>query len=118
MMDKKYGQFSEFWPDYVRAHQHSLTRRLHFGGTTNLIFWLLLALFKRSPKLFVWAIMSSYSLAWIGHFFVEGNKPLTFKYPIKSAFGDLLMYFKIWRGEMDDEVKFYCRSQQVMKELP
>ena len=110
MMDKKYGRFSEFWPDYVRAHQNSLTRSLHFWGTTNLFFWLALALYKRSPKLFIWAVVSSYSIAWIGHFFVEGNNPLTFKYPIKSAFGDLIMYFKILRGEMDAEVELYSQS--------
>ena len=110
MIDKKYDQFSEFWPDYVRAHQNSRTRSLHFWGTTNLIFWLVLALYKRDFRLFIWAITSSYSMAWIGHFFVEGNHPLTFKYPVRSAFGDLLMYSKILRGEMDAEVELYCQS--------
>jgi hypothetical protein len=99
-----YRNMEEFWPDYVRAHRHPLTRWLHFAGTTNLIIWLLLALIGRRPALFLFAVASSYGFAWVGHFLVERNTPLTFRFPILSAVGDLRMYGKMWQGEMDAEV--------------
>lgn len=55
----------------------------------------------------VWAIMSSYAFAWIGHFFVEHNIPATFRYPVKAGLCDMIMYYKMWRGVMDEEIRMY-----------
>lgn len=95
----------EFWPDYVRAHSHPWTRRMHFIGNTNLLIWLAAAALRRRPALVPIGVATSYGLAWIGHFCIERNVPATFKYPILSAFGDLAMYAKMWRGSMDAEVE-------------
>ncbi len=104
MPKKKYRTLEEFWPYYVNEHKKPLTRQLHFVGNTNLFLWLLLALLRRSFKLVLVAVVSSYLIAWIGHFFVERNMPATFKYPIKSAICNMIMYFKMWSGKMDAEV--------------
>ena len=66
----------EFWPYYVREHRQSGTRWLHFIGNTNLFIWLILALLRWSWTYIVIAIVSSYMLAWIGHFFFEHIDPL------------------------------------------
>ena len=108
MSQPRYRTVEEFWPYYVREHQHPLTRQLHFIGNTNLFLWLGLASLKRSPGLVIFAIVSSYAFAWIGHFFVEKNMPATFKYPVLSAICDMIMYGKMWRGEMDAEVEKYA----------
>jgi hypothetical protein len=113
MRDKRYQTLEEFWPYYVREHSNPLTRELHFIGNTNLFLWLLLALLRRSPKLGVFAVASSYAVAWIGHFFVEQNRPATFRYPIWSAICDMVMYVKMWRGEMDAEVEKYIHDQSA-----
>jgi|SRR6185436_17393328 len=102
-----------FWPGYVREHRKPLTRQLHFIGNTNLIIWLLVAVFQRSLLWAIFAVVSSYAIAWIGHFFVERNRPLTFKYPILAAICDMIMYFKMWRGEMDAEVARYAPDGQA-----
>ena len=101
---KKYQRFEDFWPYYVGEHANPLTRQLHFWGTNNLFFWLAIALIRRDPKLVLFAVISSYAFAWVGHFGVEKNRPATLEYPILSAFGDLWMYVKIWQGTMDAEV--------------
>lgn len=111
MTEKRYKTLAEFWPYYVREHSRSLTRKLHFIGNTNLFFWLSLALLRRSFKLLLLAITSSYALAWIGHFFVEHNRPATFKYPIMSALCDMWMYVKMWRGTMAAEVTRYSKDE-------
>jgi hypothetical protein len=103
----RYRILAEFWPQYVREHSRAGTRWLHFAGNTNLLLWLLLALWRRDLRLVVWAVASSYGLAWIGHFGVERNIPATFRYPVMAAICDLLMYVKMWRGMMDAEVAKY-----------
>lgn len=97
----------EFWPYYVREHSRAGTRWLHFIGNTNLFIWLLLALYNRSVVLMILAVASSYTFAWIGHFFVERNVPATFRYPLMAAICDIVMYYKMWRWEMDAEVEKY-----------
>ena len=104
---QKYQRFEDFWPYYVGEHANPLTRKLHFWGTHNLIFWVLLALVRRSPKLLVFAVISSYAYAWFGHFFIEKNKPATLDYPVYSTLGELRMYLKTWQGTMDVEVAKY-----------
>jgi len=109
-----YQQFrtlEEFWPYYVREHSRAGTRQLHFIGNTNLFIWLAVALFTRNARILLWAVVSSYAIAWIGHFFVERNIPATFRYPFKAALCDMIMYVKMWRGEMDVEVRKYVSRE-------
>lgn len=104
MDTKRYRTFAEFWPYYVNEHKRPLTRYLHFMGNTNLLVWLTLALLRRSVKLAGFAVISSYLIAWIGHFFVEKNVPATFRYPVWAAICDMVMYVKMWNGTMNAEV--------------
>lgn len=99
----------EFWPYYVREHSRPGTRWLHFIGNTNLFFWLLLTIFYRSFLMLAVAVISSYAFAWIGHFFVERNIPATFRFPLKAAICDMIMYYKMWKGEMNAEVDKHTR---------
>ncbi len=100
----------EFWPFYVRAHSRLGTRWLHFIGNTNLFIWLFFAILNRSIVIVAGGVVSSYALAWIGHFFVEQNIPATFRFPLKAAICDMVMYYKMWRGEMNDEVRKYVKN--------
>ncbi len=66
---------------------------------------------RRSPALFGFAVASSYAIAWIGHFFFERNIPATFRYPLLAGVCDVIMYYKMWRSEMDVEVAKYVSPQ-------
>jgi hypothetical protein len=110
MQKHHYSSFEEFWPYYVTQHAHPLSRKLHFWGTNNLFLWLLIAFLRRSPRLILFAVISSYTYAWVGHFLVERNRPATLDYPILSAIGDLKMYIRIWQGQMDAEAERYGKA--------
>ncbi len=43
---------------------------------------------------------SAYACAWLGHFFVEHNRPATFIYPTFSLLGDLRLFYDIARGAL------------------
>lgn len=105
MFRKYLISLQEFWPYYVREHSRSGNRKLHFVGNTNLFVWLFFAAYYQSLLIMVFAVVSSYALAWVGHFFIERNIPATFRYPVKAAICDMVMYYKMWRGEMDMEVQ-------------
>jgi hypothetical protein len=103
--DKRIESFEEFWPYYVRAHSKKGTRTLHFVGTTMAMACVGGALVFRRPSLLLLAPIVGYGPAWIGHFFIEKNKPATFEHPLWSLRGDLLMWSKTIAGTMDAEVE-------------
>ncbi len=99
------NSFSEFWPFYVREHSQPLTRRLHFVGTTLVLLLVIAAAALRRPWLLLLTPVCGYSFAWASHFLVEKNRPATFKYPLYSLVADFVMYGKMLRGQMDEEVR-------------
>ena len=45
-------------------------------------------------------MLIGYGFAWVGHFFVEHNKPATFIYPLFSLLGDFRMFFDVATGRI------------------
>jgi hypothetical protein len=97
--------FERFWLFYVSQHACPGTRALHFVGTTLALGLAAAALATLRPYLLLWAVVSGYVFAWMGHFFVEKNRPATFQYPLWSLRGDFRMYGLMWRGRMSVEVE-------------
>ena len=87
--------FAEFWPFYLREHSRLATRALHFAGTTLSLLLIVSAAALRSGRLVLMALVCGYAFAWAGHFFVEHNRPATFKQPLYSLMGDWVMYWQI-----------------------
>jgi len=97
--------YAEFWDFYVAEHAQPLTRYLHFVGTMFGI--ILLVWFIRSGNLYYIPLcfVVGYAFAWFAHFFVEHNKPATFKYPFWSFISDYKMVFYMLTGRMNAEVE-------------
>jgi hypothetical protein len=93
----------EFWPFYLEEHSRFLNRRLHFVGTSLSLAFLVFFLISLEYSMLLCALISGYTFAWIGHFFIEKNKPATFRYPFKSFLSDWIMYFYIWFGLIERE---------------
>ncbi|QHJ12185.1 hypothetical protein FX988_02436 [Paraglaciecola mesophila] len=99
-MTQKYQNFADFYPYYLSEHQNNACRRLHFVGSTLIIFTILYAVFT-GQLMYLWLLpLLGYGFAWVGHFFFEHNKPATFKYPFYSFLGDWVMYKDILTGKI------------------
>lgn len=98
-METRYKSFEEFYPYYLEEHRKKGTRILHFLGTTLVFCWLVLAIAFLNPWFILYAALSGYFFAWVGHFFVEKNKPATFQYPWWSLKSDFKLYFEILTGK-------------------
>ena len=96
---KKFHTFKEFYPYYLEEHKDKKTKLVHFIGTCFSIFFLFRLVFTLNPINLLFALLAGYSFAWFGHFFIEKNKPATFKYPFYSFIGDHKMYFEILQGK-------------------
>jgi hypothetical protein len=100
------SSFSGFWPFYCREHSKPLTRRLHLIGSV-LGPLAAVAVFLETGSahaLWLWAACG-YGFAWVGHFFVEKNRPATFRHPFYSLAADYVMVWKMLTGKMDGEVE-------------
>ena len=98
---KRFGSFKEFYPYYLEEHKLPRTKLFHFIGTLAAILFLIALAYTRNPLFILGALLSGYGAAWISHFFVEKNKPATFKYPLYSLLGDYRMFFEILLGKHD-----------------
>ena len=96
--------FEEFWPYYLREHSKAATRWLHFAGTTLSVCLLLAAAAQGRPWLVPAAVVCGYAFAWVSHFFIERNKPATFKYPLWSLGADFRMWALMLSGRLSPEL--------------
>lgn len=97
--------FEEFWPFYVREHSHPTNRTLHFIGSTFGLVCLMILLGTGVLWFFPLGLVIGYGFAWVGHFFIERNKPASFKYPLWSFRADWKMWALILVGRMEPEVR-------------
>ena len=101
----RYNSFTEFWPYYLAEHSKPGTRLLHLVGTSIALVTVIVFILVGKWWLFPLALIPGYGAAWIGHFFIEQNKPATFQYPLWSFMGDYKMIWMMLTGKMSDEVE-------------
>ncbi|MEM7160011.1 MAG: DUF962 domain-containing protein [Myxococcota bacterium] len=104
MSETRIQSFAEFWPYYIGEHRLPVCRGLHYFGTTTAMATAIAAVVTATPLLWILVPLVGYGPAWIGHFFLEKNRPATFKYPLWSLMSDFKMLSLAARGKMGDEV--------------
>lgn len=94
------ASFREFYPFYLGEHANRTCRRLHFVGTTLVILTTVYALLSGNYGALWLLPVFGYGFAWVAHFFVEKNRPATFKAPLYSLMGDFVMYKDMLTGRI------------------
>jgi hypothetical protein len=97
--------FEDFWPYYVQEHRAAGCRLLHFIGSALGLVCLASTFVTGNLWFILLGLMSGYGFAWVGHFFVERNKPATFQYPLWSFRADWRMWRLMLLGRMCEEVE-------------
>jgi len=93
-----------FWPFYLQQHAKHDTRIWHIAGTGAASVLLVAAILTFSYELFLAAVLIGYGPAWLTHFFIERNRPATFRYPIWSLMSDYRMAALWLTGHLDREL--------------
>lgn len=96
----RYTTYSAFFDFYLSEHSRPLTRALHYMGSACGIAALVTVVWTGNPVWIVAGLVAGYGFAWIGHFFVEHNRPATFRYPLWSFAGDYHMFFLWLTGQL------------------
>jgi hypothetical protein len=113
MSQPRYNSFNEFWPYYLAEHSKPGTRLLHLVGTSIALGTVVVFILIGKWWLFPLALIPGYGAAWIGHFFIEKNKPATFQYPLWSFMGDYKMIWLMLTGGMNREFERAARRAGV-----
>jgi len=105
MTDNKITNFTEFYPMYLREHSNPICRALHYIGSILVLAVVFTAL-ATSQYMLLWSLpVIGYGFAWIGHFFIEKNRPATFTYPFYSLLGDWVMLKDFLTGKINQKLK-------------
>ena len=98
--EPKFNSFKEFYPFYLSEHKKSLTKIFHMIGSLCVIALVGFCCYSKIWKFLYYTPVIGYGFAWTSHFFIEKNKPATFKYPIYSFAGDWVMLKDILIGKI------------------
>lgn len=103
-MTSRFDSFNDFWPYYVAEHSAPRNRLLHTIGTACLLPIVLAAILV-NPWWLLAAPVVAYGFAWVGHYFIEHNRPATFTHPFWSLLGDFKMFWLTLTGRMGPELE-------------
>jgi hypothetical protein len=97
--------YAEFWPFYLREHSKPSTRAMHYAGSFVALSFVVAAVVTGHPALMLGALFSGYGFAWVAHFFIEHNRPATFRCPFYSFASDWKMWAYWLTGRLGPELE-------------
>jgi hypothetical protein len=96
--------FHDFWPRYLQAHSHPVTRAVHYVATLVGVGSTLAAAIAWQPA-FLSGIGVAYALAIGAHVFVERNRSMIRVNPVWGALADLRMFWLAATGRLPREIE-------------
>lgn len=104
MVNPNPTNFTEFWDFYVSEHSQPMTRLLHLVGASLGVALAVFFVARGQWYFFPVFFICGYGFAWFSHFFIEKNKPASFRFPLWSFISDFKMIAYMLTGQMDGEV--------------
>lgn len=106
----QFSSFDQFWPFYLGEHLDPTNRLLHVAGTVAVVVTIAFALIGGGlwgwPLWLLLAVpVIGYGPAWIGHFFIEKNRPASFGNPLWSLRADFRMARFTLTGQLRREAE-------------
>jgi hypothetical protein len=102
---ERFASYAEFWPFYLREHQRSGTRALHYLGTGLGLALFVTAILTGWWPLLLGAFIAGYAFSWLAHWRIERNRPATFTYPLWSFYSDFRMLWLWTTGRLGRELR-------------
>ena len=99
--------FSEFWPDYLRAHSKPSTRVCHYVATGLGVVFGVYGIVTLNPLLVLAVILGCAGIAVASHHIFEGRKPLIARHAIWGARADFLVIWLALTGRLQAEMDRY-----------
>jgi len=84
--------FEVFWASYLLHHKHPVTRLLHLIGTAIVLAAFVASVVRMTPVPAMVGLLVGYACAFIGHWYVEKNQPLTLKHPILAGLCNMRLF--------------------------
>ena len=103
-MSRQHTSFAKFWLSYLQEHSRPRTRALHYVGTTLVLVVALVACVTGRWWFLLAMPAAGYFFAWLAHFTVEKNRPVTFSYPLWSLAADFRMWWLWLTGRLQPEL--------------
>ena len=97
-MEKRFKSLAEFYLFYLKEHSRASNRVLHVIGTGSALVLVVVLIAQQQYAWLPIALIPGYAFAWIGHFFIEKNRPATFRYPLYSLMCDFIMFYDLLSG--------------------
>ncbi len=102
---RKYNSFWSFYPYYLTEHGDIKNRVMHFIGTALVIACFIAGIILQKWWLMLVIPFCGYGFAWVGHFFIEKNRPATFTYPLYSLGSDFVMFWHMLTGQIGKKLE-------------
>ncbi|MCX6315371.1 MAG: DUF962 domain-containing protein [Sphingobacteriales bacterium] len=102
---RKYNSFWSFYPYYLTEHGDIKNRVMHFIGTVLVIACFIAGIILQKWWLMLVIPFCGYGFAWVGHFFIEKNRPATFTYPLYSLGSDFVMFWHMLTGQIGKKLE-------------
>ena len=99
MERRTFENFGEFYAFYLTQHQRPWTRLIHVTATLFALVWAFATALRGAAAWIPFGFVLAYGPAWLSHFFIEKNRPATFRYPFYSLASDFRFVLEIFTGK-------------------
>ena len=105
LQTKKYTSLKDYYPIYLKEHQNTMNRILHFTGTGLIGLCFITAMLFHEVVFFAMMPVTGFGLPLIGHYVFERNRPAPLKYFFLSFICNFILFGDLMMGRQPFKVK-------------